>query len=181
MQVELWLETHEAKLGQYARTLASRSPNNMHNADDLYQIMYMKIYMQARVSPTFIQQSNGYLFKTAWNEALCALHKQRKYELMIDQNHTDIDAFNDDEIGEIISNDPSPETLCEIIQNDELIQRAIASLPQKSQKVCNYLYAGYKPVEIAQEMRMRSRSAISYHIKNIQKAFERFGLQPLTA
>jgi RNA polymerase sigma factor (sigma-70 family) len=186
MKAEQWLEQKDALLRTYATSLSRRSPNNMYEANDLFQIMYMKIWMQAKLSPAFMAQSDSYILKVAWNEGLYALRKQRRYELVINSSSEEVQrsfmnfeesqdtTFRDDNFSVMTSDQPGIESE---LSNKELIQQAVASLPQKSQQIVSYLYAGYKPGQIMKEMHLSSRSHYLYYVRKIQEAFQSYGLQ----
>lgn len=175
-QVEAWLETNQAKLQGYSRSLAGKFTTPTLDADDIFQAMCFKIWYMANRVPEFLARGDAYLFKTAWNEGLQMLRSERRYSL-----HIEIPAEARDEEPETEFELPDTSSLPEALvltgTDNELLAEAIHSLPAKTQTICKLLYAGRKPAEIAQELGV-SRSHVSQTVGRIQEKFIQAGLSP---
>jgi len=175
LSVGKWLEENEPKLRQYARALAARDAGEFFDEGDFFNAMSMKIYAQAIATNKFMEMPIAYLFKVVWNEGLMMIRKQRCYNMHIQ-------SVSESEDGDVLEAIPSqgcdPEEILTTRHQSELIASAIDSLPEKSRRVCEMLYAGERPADIARKLGLRSRSTINYHIAKIQETFLQFGLQP---
>jgi len=176
--VEKWLDEHDAKLHQYASALEARDSGDLFEVGDFYEVMRSRIWMQGTMTRGFIEMPAPYLFKVVWNEGLMMLRKQRCYNMHIQSviESEDGDDFIDSLPGPDFGN---PENAKISRDDQDLISKAIASLPEKSRRVCEMLYAGERPADIARKLGLKSRATINYHIEKIQETFLRFGLQPV--
>lgn len=172
--VETWLEDYEQKLRGYARSLASRFPSPITGADDIYQAMCERIWKLSTIDPDFLEKGHGYLLKVCWNAGLMMLRSERRYSQRIENPFFD-DAGEEPESFEIPDASPSPEVLTITGQDVELIAQAIQCLPKKARTICNLLYAGQRPYEIAQDLGV-SRAHISQTTARIRGWFEQAGI-----
>jgi len=174
--VEKWLDEHDAKLHQYASALEARDSGDLFEVGDFYEVIRSKIWMQGTMTRGFIEMPTPYLLKVVWNEGLMMLRKQRHYNMHIQS------VIESEDGDDYIDNLPGPDS--DSVENakiakdeQDLIARAIDSLPEKSRRVCEMLYAGEKPADIARKLGLKSRATINYHIEKIQGTFLQFGLQ----
>lgn len=172
--VESWLIENESKLRQYARALVVRDTGSFFEEGDFFQSMCTKIFMQSRMTNGFMDLGDGYLFKTAWNEGLMMIRRQRQYAMHIQPV---LEAEEDNALELLPSEGASPEELHISANQQELIASAIASLPEKSRQVCVMLYAGERPADIARKLGLKSRATINYHVEKARAVFMEFGLQ----
>ena len=178
---EKWLDEHDAKLHQYASALEARDSGDLFEVSDFYEVMWSKIWMQGTMTRGFIEMPTPYLLKVVWNEGLMMLRKQRRYAgIVINISRMPNVEGNDDPIDNLPGPDSDSPENAKISRDDQdLISKAIASLPEKSRRVCEMLYAGDRPADIARKLGLKSRATINYHIEKIQETFLQFGLQPV--
>jgi len=180
VNIETWLVANEPKLRQYARALALRDTGSFFEDGDFFQAMCTKIFMQSRMMDGFLDMGDGYLLKTAWNEGLMMIRKQRRYSMYIQSSEVVLEDMEEIDLLEMVrSEGDNPEDVRISGDQNELLQNAIASLPEKSRQICMMLYAGERPVDIARKLGLKSRATINYHIDKIQDVFTQFGLQAI--
>ena len=181
--VETWLTENEPKLRQYARALATRDTSGLYDADDFFQAACMKIFLLANEDAEFLARGNGYIFKTAWNEGLMMIRKQRRYAMLVGSagvTDEDVDAMESVPAPE--SDNPELQVIAKHLTQDEqeLVRLAIASLPENSREIVQMLYAGKRPVDVARHFGWKGQQSIpTYYMNQIRDAFRQFGLQAI--
>ena len=191
LSVEKWLAENEPKLRQYAFALAARDTGKFFDEGDFFNAMSMKIYTQALMTKGFIEMPTPYLLKVIWNEGLMMLRRQRRYSMFVEIMPCPIDTyepyskifFSRPGTDQSMDRFPGPDSDCPenakiIMDNADLIAKAIASLPEKSRKIVTMLYAGKRPVEIAQAFGWKGQHSIpTYYMNQIRDTFRQVGLQ----
>jgi RNA polymerase sigma factor (sigma-70 family) len=179
--IESWLIENEQKLRAISTFLSGKQSGNYFETNDFYQNICLKLWWQAQLTKGFAAMPSKYLLKIAWNEGRMMIRKQRKYEMVVSNNSAFIPE-GDEEDFDFLDTFPTddsekPEAQQIRAEENELLKLAVESLPTKSREVCMLLYAGQKPAQIAKTLGLSSRSGITYHLNNIRRVFEQYGLQ----